>query len=115
MSSTMSLTPVSAPAELRRVNRISAGWKWLRQHPGVSVGLAILLFWIVGTLIAPIVISYDPLAQNINDMLAPPSFTHFWGADKLGRDIFTRVLYGARISLPGAFIAVLASLVIGTT
>src|SRR5258708_12491350 len=111
----MPLTPASKPVELRTKGGLGAAWKWLRFHPGVSFGLAILLFWTVGALIAPIVITYDPLAPNISDSLAAPSIAHIWGADKLGRDIFTRVLYGTRISLPAGIIAVLASLLIGTT
>ena len=114
MSSTALLTPASTAAELRTTSRLRSGWKWLRHHPGVGLGLAVLLFWAVGTLIAPVVLAYDPLAQNVNDSLAAPSLAHIWGADKLGRDIFARVLYGTRISLPAAIIAVLASLVIGT-
>jgi peptide/nickel transport system permease protein len=86
----------------------------LRRHPGVSAGLAILLFWLVGTLLAPVLFTFDPLKPNINDSLAPPGSVHVWGADKLGRDIFIRVLYGARISLPAAIIAVLVSLIVGT-
>src|SRR5260221_2543905 len=115
MSSIMSLTPASKPVELRTKGGLEAAWKWLRFHPGVSLGMAIRVFWTVGALIAPIVISYDPLAPNISDSLAAPSIAHIWGADKLGRDIFTRVLYGTRISLPAGIIAVLASLLIGTT
>ncbi|HLY25064.1 MAG TPA: ABC transporter permease [Aggregatilineales bacterium] len=114
MSSITSLTLESRPTELRTAGRLRLAWKWLRTHPGVTFGLAILLFWMVGTLIAPAVISYDPLAPNINDSLAAPGIAHIWGADKLGRDIFTRVLYGTRISLPAGIIAVLASLFIGT-
>jgi peptide/nickel transport system permease protein len=73
------------------------------------------LFWVIGTLVAPFALPYQPLQQNINDSLQPPGTDHPWGADKLGRDVFTRVLYGARISLPAGLIAVAVSLVIGTT
>src|SRR5689334_16219567 len=105
MSSITSLTPVSAPT--RR-------WRWWRS-PAIVVGLLVIAFWVVGTLIAPVILPYQPLQQNINDSLQPPGAAHLWGADKLGRDIFTRVLYGTRISLPAGLIAVMVSLVIGTT
>jgi peptide/nickel transport system permease protein len=77
------------------------------------IGLAVMLFWVAGTLVAPLTLPNDPLTQNINDSLQPPGGDHPWGADKLGRDIFTRVIYGARITLPAGFLAVIASLVIG--
>src|SRR5438552_336054 len=103
MSSTTSLTLGSG-----RARRWTANWL-------ILVGLAVLAFWVLGTLIAPLSLPYQPLQQNINDSLQPPGADHPWGADKLGRDVFTRVLYGARISLPAGLIAVAASLIIGTT
>jgi peptide/nickel transport system permease protein len=88
--------------------------RWLR-NPTVAVGLAVIAFWVIGTIIAPVVLAYQPLQLNINDSLATPDATHLFGADKLGRDIFTRVMYGARITLPAGLIGVAASLIIGTT
>ncbi len=89
-------------------------WHWLR-NPAVLIGFAVLVFWVGGTLIAPLILPYQPLEQNINESLQPPGSEHFWGTDKLGRDIFTRVLYGTRISLPAGAIAVIGSLLIGTS
>jgi peptide/nickel transport system permease protein len=77
------------------------------------IGLAVMVFWVAGTLVAPLTLPHDPLTQNINDSLQPPGGDHPWGADKLGRDIFTRVIYGARITLPAGFLAVIASLMVG--
>jgi peptide/nickel transport system permease protein len=65
-------------------------------------------------LFAPQIAPYDPLAQNLADRLDPPSAVHLFGTDELGRDIFSRVVYGAQISLPTATIVVLISLVIGS-
>jgi len=107
MSSTTSLTRASAPAP-------ENSWRWLR-NPTVVVGLAVIAFWVIGTILAPLVLAYDPLQPNINDRMAAPAVSHVFGADELGRDIFARVMYGARITLPAGLIGVLASLVIGTT
>src|SRR5689334_7085756 len=107
MSSTTSLTHASAPAP-------ENSRRWLR-NPTVVVGLAVIAFWVIGTIIAPLVLAYDPLQQNISDRMAAPALSHVFGADELGRDIFARVMYGARITLPAGLIGVLASLVIGTT
>jgi len=100
---------------LTRASALNNNLGWLRRHLGVFIGLVIFAFWGLGALAAPITLSSDPLRQNINDSLEPPGATHWWGADKLGRDIYTRVVYGARISLPAGIIAVIASMTIGTT
>ncbi|SRR5581483_3276033 len=103
MSSITSLTQDSAHADR---------WRPLRS-PQILIGVAVMVFWVAGTLVAPLTLPHDPLTQNINDSLQPPGGDHPWGADKLGRDIFTRVIYGARITLPAGFLAVIASLMVG--
>lgn len=78
------------------------------------VGLAILGFWIVcavfGTRIAPI----DPYADNLLATLDPPSFAHWFGTDQLGRDVFSRVIVGARDILTVAPLATLLGTILGT-
>ena len=74
-----------------------------------------MILFILMALFAPVLSPYDPLEQNISESLAPPSPDHWFGADKLGRDILSRMLYGARISLAtGLGVVVMASL-LGTT
>jgi len=81
----------------------------MRRKLGVA-GLIIISFIIILSLIAPIIAPYDPLDQRLDERLQPPSSKHLMGTDKLGRDIFSRILYGGRISL---FIAV-SSVVLAT-
>jgi peptide/nickel transport system permease protein len=81
----------------------------MRRKLGVA-GLIIISFIIILSLIAPIMAPYDPLDQRLDERLQPPSSKHLMGTDKLGRDIFSRILYGGRISL---FIAV-SSVVLAT-
>jgi peptide/nickel transport system permease protein len=64
-------------------------------------------------LAAPLITSYDPIAQNLNETLLGPSAHHLLGTDQLGRDTFTRLLYGLRLDLRIAFIAVLFPFVLG--
>ena len=108
MSSITSLTPASVLVE-----RTGRGLRWLRKRLALSISLVILIIWAIGALIGPTVLYYQPLQQNINDSLQAPGSAHFWGADKLGRDIFARVIDGGRITLPAGLIAVLASAIIG--
>ncbi len=81
----------------------------MRRKLGVA-GLIIISFIIILSLIAPLIAPYDPLDQRLDERLQPPSSKHLMGTDKLGRDIFSRILYGGRISL---FIAV-SSVVLAT-
>jgi len=69
------------------------------REPAVAAGAVILLLFLLAALLAPVISPFDPLDQNIAQGLNPPSFEHLLGTDKLGRDILSRLLYGARISL----------------
>jgi peptide/nickel transport system permease protein len=64
-------------------------------------------------LIAPIIATHQPNQQDIIHRLQSPNRAHFFGTDDLGRDIFSRVLYGARVSLPSAFFTILVTGLIG--
>ena len=63
------------------------------------VGGAIVLIVVIAAIVGPIAAPFDPSAQELALRLAGPTGLHWFGLDELGRDIFTRVLYGARISL----------------
>ena len=76
------------------------------------VGLIALLVIIFSTIFAAYISPYDPLSQEF-DLLQPPSPTHPLGTDDLGRDLFTRILYGARVSLFVGIVAVSLSMVLG--
>ena len=77
-------------------------------------GLIVIVFFTLIAVFAPILAPYDPLHQDIPNGLASPSFEHWMGTDKLGRDVFSRMLYGARISLGAGLGVVLMSAVLGT-
>ncbi len=63
------------------------------------IGLVIILLLIVLAIIAPLITRFDPYEVNVVDRLLTPSGTHWFGTDELGRDVYTRVIYGIRISL----------------
>lgn len=77
------------------------------------LGLSIVLFLIFVGLLAPWLAPYDPATQNIEERLHSPNSEHLMGTDQLGRDVFSRILYGARISLKVSFLVVTVSLLIG--
>jgi peptide/nickel transport system permease protein len=77
------------------------------------VGLAILLLLIVAAILAPYIATHDPIEVAPTARLLPPSSEHLLGTDRLGRDVFSRVIYGTRISLRVGLIAVGLALVFG--
>lgn len=89
---------------------MSAAWR----RPLAIVGLAIAGLWIVLALGAPLFAPADPLAQQFERFL-PPGADHWFGTDGVGRDLLSRVIHGARISLPLAVLLVGLSLLIGGT
>ncbi|HEX5498405.1 MAG TPA: ABC transporter permease [Thermomicrobiales bacterium] len=86
----------------------------MRQSPVAVAALAVIALWIAVAFFAPLLAPYPPLKQDVMQRLAPPSAAHWFGTDPLGRDIFSRVLYGSRLSLPVGVAAVVLALVFGT-
>ncbi len=94
--------------------RRPAGLRYLLVgHPRILVGVAVLLLLVVVTLLAPWISPHDPIAVDADHARLPPGFGHLFGTDELGRDVFSRVLWGGRISLPVAFVAVGVGLAVG--
>src|SRR4030065_49748 len=73
--------------------------------------MILLIFLVAGS--ASLIAPYDPGKTNVSLKLKPPSFQHFLGTDQLGRDVFSRMLHGSRISLSVGFVAVAISIFIG--
>jgi len=108
-------TAASAPAQLGAVatrKSRSALWRLLH-HRSALLGLSIILVLILLALLAPVIAPYDPIKIS-RDVMQPPSRSHIMGTDNLGRDVFSRVAYGARISLQMGFIAVAIAASTGT-
>jgi peptide/nickel transport system permease protein len=89
-------------------------WQILLGNRMAILGAAVVLAWILVALLAPLISPYDPIEQDVRGRLQGPSASHFLGVDGLGRDIFSRVLYGGRVSLPAAFVVVLLASAFGT-
>lgn len=87
-------------------------WQRFRRHPGAAVGVVMLAVIVTLALLAPLS-PYDPLASNLAVRAQGPSWAHPFGTDALGRDLFTRALYGGRISLLVGSLVALIALAIG--
>jgi ABC-type dipeptide/oligopeptide/nickel transport system permease subunit len=100
----------ASPATSAALTRLTrTPWR----SPLALVGFTLIAFWAVVAVLAAWVAPSDPLAQKAA-ILASPSAEHWFGTDELGRDVLSRVLYGARISLPLAVVLVAASTLIGS-
>ena len=87
-------------------------WKRFTKHRGAIAGVTVFGILLIICILAPIS-PYDPEASDLSVEFQPPSASHWFGTDALGRDLFTRILYGGRISLTVGGIAVAISLLIG--
>jgi peptide/nickel transport system permease protein len=86
----------------------------LRRNPVVIVGLVVVIGWILLAVLAPTLAPQDPLAQNVANRLQAPNASSWMGTDELGRDVFSRVLYGGRITIPAALTVVVIVSIIGS-
>lgn len=85
----------------------------IRNQPLATIGVVLLALFIFCAIFAPVLAPADPAALNLSLRLSPPSHAHWFGTDELGRDIFSRVLFGARLSLFVALSVVACSLSLG--
>ncbi len=111
--------PVATSPAQARAQQFYLGWRRLAANPPALVGFLILLCLILVALFAPWLATHGPFEQDLTRRLQPPSGEHWFGTDELGRDIYSRIVYGSRITLyiAGlvALIAAPIGLVIGTT
>ena len=102
--------PAGATGDLASIRPRVGRWRGLAPrltgNANTIVGLVILLLIIGAALAAPLLTPFDPLAAEPRDRLQSPSLTHPFGTDELGRDLWSRVLYGGRLSLRAGFISV---------
>jgi peptide/nickel transport system permease protein len=108
--STWLLTDTPGSRLQARLGRAFLGTRALLANRLTMIGLAVVLAMVATALLAPLLTSQDPLAQDLGARLLPPSAAHLLGTDQLGRDIFARIVYGSRITLT---IVVLVAVIVG--
>jgi len=91
-----------------------SAWSRATRSGGLIIGLVLVVALIAVAMLAPWVAPYDPDAQDVINRLGDPSAAHWFGTDEFGRDVLSRVIWGARISLFVGFVATMAGVVIGT-
>ncbi len=97
-----------------KVNQLSELWRRLKRNRAAIVGGVIVLLFVLMAILAPLIAPYPPNEGDLTKRLKPPGGEHLLGTDPLGRDLLSRVIYGARISLQIQIVSVLIALVIGS-
>ncbi len=103
------------PAAARGSRPARGAWQRLAHNELALAGSVVLALVVIAAVFAELLAPYDPLEMNPQHLLAPPSATHWLGTDEFGRDLLSRVIWGARISLYVGGIAVAIALVVGVS
>src|SRR5690554_6275955 len=110
MSSQTGASPLVSPQEERRQRHVLR--RFMRNRAAVFglIGFAVIVLVAIA---APLLATNDPVRQSLRQALQPPSMTHYLGTDQFGRDIYSRLVFGARISLRVGIISVGIALLLG--
>jgi peptide/nickel transport system permease protein len=100
--------------ELSKLHAQTRLRRFARRYVLAGFGGMIILVWLILLLIGPAIAPFSPVHVDVTNRLKPPSSQHWFGTDDLGRDVFSRVLLGARISLPASFAVVFLAGLFGT-
>jgi ABC-type dipeptide/oligopeptide/nickel transport system permease subunit len=90
-------------------------WRRFARNRGAVFGLAVLVVIVIMSVFAPLLAPYDPLAQGVGPALERPSLAHWAGTDSFGRDMLSRIIFGARIALVVGVVSVALAMLIGVT
>ncbi|WP_086722686.1 ABC transporter permease [Streptomyces carpinensis] len=109
---TLDTAPVAAP--VASATRAARAWRTLRSSRTALVGLTIVAVHVLIALLAPLLTSYDPVANDASHALLGPGWEHWAGTDQYGRDVLARVLYGGRYALGVSVAATVLTVALGT-
>jgi ABC-type dipeptide/oligopeptide/nickel transport system permease subunit len=110
--------PAQAPVAAMAAPSVGTARRWWRRfarNRGAVFGLGVFLAVVVMALFADVLAPYDPVAQGVGPANEAPSRAHWAGTDSFGRDLLSRIIYGARIALAVGIVAVLLAMVVGVT
>jgi peptide/nickel transport system permease protein len=110
--SAVATATTTAPAPV--VIAAPSAWQRATRSGGLAIGLVLVTAMALVALLAPWISPYDPDAQDVILKLEPPSAEHWFGTDAFGRDVLSRVIWGARVSLFVGTVATLAGVLVGT-
>ncbi|MGE5257097.1 MAG: ABC transporter permease [Hyphomicrobiales bacterium] len=100
--------------DVQKTTQAAEVWRRLKRNKAAIVGGAIVMLFVGVAILAPAIAPHPPDEGDLSLRLNPPSMEHWLGTDALGRDILSRIIYGAQVSLQIQVVAVLIALVVGT-
>jgi peptide/nickel transport system permease protein len=103
---TVAALPPQAAATAQEENPWARAWRRLRRRKGAMVALVVVVILILLAVLAPWITPYDPTATSFSTVRTPPSWAHWFGTDEVGRDVLSRILFGARASLSAGLVSV---------
>jgi peptide/nickel transport system permease protein len=103
------------PAKMTDKSTRSKALERFRRNRLAVIGFALIGIFVLIAIFASIISPFDPIQQNYDQLLQPPSITHWFGTDNLGRDVLSRVIYGTRVSLTAGVVAVTLAALIGVS
>ena len=106
-------TIIATPSEWTAESPSDRTLRRLLRRRGAVLGLAVIALFVAVAVLAPLIAPYDPTAQTWTAVRKPPSLAHWFGTDDVGRDILSRVIYGARASLLAGVVSVAIAIAIG--
>jgi peptide/nickel transport system permease protein len=107
------LAAPAAPATAREPSPARRALRRLLRRRGAMVGLAVVAFFVALALLAPLIAPYDPLLTSWSAIRKAPSAAHWFGTDEIGRDVLSRIIWGARASLAAGVVSVCIALSLG--
>ncbi|TMJ65248.1 MAG: ABC transporter permease, partial [Alphaproteobacteria bacterium] len=108
------MTALSAPIfDLEEESPGARAWRRLLQRKSAVLGLVIIVLFVLIAIVAPLITPYDPAQQSWTSIRKPPSLQHWFGTDESGRDLFSRVIFGARASLLAGVVSISIALGLG--
>ena len=108
------MTALSSPlVEAREATPAQRAWRRLWRRRGAMLGLVVVAFFILMAVLAPLISPYDPIATNWGAVRKAPSWQYLFGTDEIGRDVLSRVVWGARASLMAGLVSVSISMALG--
>jgi peptide/nickel transport system permease protein len=111
VSATVAVVPEAAAVE--RAGRLQRGWRRALRRPASVVGAVIVLVFVVTALAAPWIATTDPTRADWSTIRKAPTWAHPFGTDDLGRDAFSRVVWGSRVSMQAGVFAILLAIAVG--
>ena len=110
---TAATLPTVVVADATEENPWARAWRRLKRRKGAMVGLVVVVLFVLLAVFAPLIAPYDPIATSCSQVRKPPSWAHWLGTDEVGRDVLSRVIWGARASLSAGLVSVGIALGVG--